>query len=218
MKICPLCKTENDDKFIFCQNCHRSLPKVTHLENLRNMGIFAFEKNDFQKAIKYFDDILKLNVGDKEAWLLKAAALTRLKLMSEVRKCYDSAGILYTIQRCTLCRGFKRCQACEATGVCTMCNGRRKCMMCKGTGTCPACNGTGADCKACRGTGNCFRCGGTKECVYCKGNGYCKECNGLGVCGLCGGTGELLRIDINLIPEKIRKYVVPPPKQGLMTS
>jgi hypothetical protein len=205
MKICPACETENEDQYIFCIGCRKPMPKQSHLENLMTLGLHEIKKKNFRKAVNYFDSILKLNIGDKEAWFLKGIALNNLKAGKEARECFKSAGVIYREQTCQACMGSKKCMSCDQTGVCYMCKGRRRCSMCRGTGECHVCGGVG--CKMCRGTGNCVRCKGSGKCPYCEATGTCPDCNGIKLCGYCGGTGKSMEIKVDSVPKNVREFL-----------
>lgn len=205
MKVCPYCKAENEDKYIYCVECHRELPKRSHLENLWSLGTHAMDNKNYRDALKYFNEILKLNIGNREAWILKGLAADYLHLDREARVSYNSGEVKYIATTCPHCGGIKRCRECGETGVCYMCKGTRRCLMCRGTGECFSCAGD-RYCNVCGGTYVCVRCKGTKECVYCKGTGLCADCKGSGKCHLCDGSGKSLKVDLSTVPEGLRKY------------
>lgn len=207
MKVCPNCKAENEDKYIFCTKCKRGLPRVSHLEKLMGDGLHYYGKEDWRKSMETFDALLKLNIGNKEAWLMKGLTLTKLSLMREAYSCFESAGVKYSTQRCEDCGGFKRCGECGGTGTCNMCNGRRKCMLCEGSGECHSCDTGDESCKACKGTRTCIRCKGSGECVYCNGIGACAKCHGNAFCATCGGTGRQIVIEKSSVNRDLQKYV-----------
>jgi hypothetical protein len=207
MKICPNCKTENEDKYIFCTNCKRTLPRISQLEKYMVDGMHYYDKEDYRKAMENFESLLKLNIGNKDAWLMKGLTLMKMNLMREAYNCFESAGVKYATRRCEDCGGFKRCGECGGTGTCNMCGGRRKCMMCEGNGECPSCRATMERCKMCGGTQKCIRCKGTGECTYCNGIGACGKCHGNAMCAKCGGTGKQIDIDGSSVSRDIRKYL-----------
>ena len=207
MKICPKCKNENEDKYIFCVNCKRTLPRVSQLEKWMGDGLHYYDKGDYRKALESFESLLKLNIGNKDAWLMKGLTLTKMSLMREAYNCFESARIKYATQRCQECGGFKRCGECGGSGTCNMCGGRRKCMMCEGSGTCPSCGGSDRTCNRCKGMGKCVRCKGTGECVYCNGIGSCGKCHGNANCSNCGGTGKAIKIEPSSVNHDLRKYL-----------
>ena len=207
MKMCPSCKTENEDRYLFCTKCKRTLPRVSHLEKLMGDGIHYYRKGDYRKALESFDTLLKLNIGNKEAWLMKGLTLTKMALMREAYSCFESSEVKYHTQRCETCAGFKRCGECGGSGTCNMCDGRRKCMMCEGTGKCPNCGGSLDECKMCKGSSQCIRCEGSGECSYCKGIGQCAICHGNGGCATCGGTGKQIKIDPSSVADDLREYL-----------
>ncbi len=205
MRICPQCESENEDKYIFCINCHKPLPKQSHLESLMTMAVHELQKSNFRKAMTYLDQILKLNIGDKDAWFLKGITMSNLGAGKEARTCFKSAGVRLREKTCQPCLGSGKCMSCGQSGVCYMCKGRHKCAMCGGSGTCHNCDGAG--CKMCKDTGKCIRCKGTCECVYCSGSGICPDCHGLRSCGFCGGTGRALEIQVESVPVSVRKFL-----------
>ena len=205
MKICPNCEAENKDQYIYCISCHKPLPKQTHLENLMTTGTHELKNRNFRKAITYFDQILQLNIGDKEAWFLKGIAMSNLGIGTEARDCFRSSGVSYRESTCKDCLGSGNCMSCSQSGICYMCRGRRKCAMCGGTGNCSNCDGEG--CKVCNNTGKCVRCKGGGECVYCDSSGSCPDCHGRQSCGKCGGTGKALTIEVDSVPKELRKYL-----------
>ncbi len=205
MKICPICQTENEDQYIYCIGCHKPLPKQSRLDGLMNQAERSIEKREFRKAVNYLDQILKLNIGNKSAWLLKGIALSNLGAGAEARTCYKSSGVQIRERSCVQCMGSGKCMSCGQTGICYMCKSRRRCPMCRGTGSCHQCNGIG--CKMCKDTGTCIRCKGSGECVYCKGTGICPDCNQLGTCGFCGGTGKEIQILVESVPAEMKKYL-----------
>ena len=207
MKICPNCKNENEDRYIFCVNCKRTLPRMSQLEKYMGDGLSAYNKGDWRKALESFDGLLKLNIGNKDAWLMKGLTLTKMSLMREAYSCFESAGVKYSTQRCEDCGGFKRCGECGGSGVCNMCGGRRKCMLCEGTGTCHSCASAVGTCKMCGGSKECIRCKGTGECVYCNGHGTCHICHGNTFCATCGGTGRQIKIDKSSVSRDLRDYL-----------
>lgn len=207
MKVCPQCKSENEDRYIFCVKCKRTLPRVTHLEKLMGDGLHYYNKQDWRKALETFDSLLKLNIGDKDAWLMKGLTLTKLNLMREAYSCFESAGTTYQTRRCEECGGFKRCGECGGSGTCNMCGGRRKCMLCAGSGTCSSCGGSSEKCSMCKGSRQCIRCNGTGECIYCKGIGSCGKCHGNTMCSNCGGTGREIKINPGSVKHELRKYL-----------
>jgi len=205
MKVCPKCETENEDQYIYCIGCHKPLPKQTHLDNLMSMALHEIRKKNFRKAVTHLDTMLKLNIGDKDAWLLKGIALTNLGAGEEARTCFRSSGIRIREKTCQQCLGSKNCMSCSQSGICYMCHGRRKCPLCGGTGNCHSCNGDG--CRMCNQRGSCIRCKGTGECIYCEGSGVCPDCRGHKTCGFCGGTGRALEIRVDSVPAHMRKYL-----------
>jgi hypothetical protein len=226
MKVCSSCKSENEDQYIYCVGCHKPLPKQTHLENLMTLGLSAMDKKDYRKAITHFDDILKLNVGNKDAWFLKGMCLIKMGIGKEGRSCLRSAGVKISEHNCYHCMSSKKCRSCDQTGRCFMCRGKRTCGTCGGSGKCQKCGGSGKesvipkgvgpaadpelsgkDCSICSGLGKCPRCRGTGHCSYCKGTNVCPDCNGTKICIYCGGTGRELMIDENSVPKNLRKYI-----------
>jgi len=205
MKVCPSCEAENEDQYIYCIGCHKPLPKQTHLENLKSLTVHEIKKRNFRKALNYLDSILKLNIGDKEAWFLKGIAMNNLGAGKEARECFKSSGVDYREKTCGSCLGSGKCMSCGQTGICYMCKGRRKCAMCVGTGECQVCGGKG--CKICKDTGNCVRCKGTGKCIYCDETGTCPDCHGHKRCGFCGGTGKSLQIRVESVPKNVREYL-----------
>ncbi len=208
MKVCPYCKHENDDRHVYCANCYKELPKETRIENLVSIGVHALEKRDYRTALKKFSEVLKLNIGHKEAWLLKGIAATYLKMTREAGEAFKRAGVRVSQGRCEACGGFGKCYECGSTGRCYMCKGSGRCMNCNGTGLCHRCNGDDPNCRVCKGTGKCVRCKGTKECAFCEGTGVCPKCQGDGRCLKCGGTGKALKADPSQVPRKYHKYLL----------
>jgi hypothetical protein len=191
-----------------------------------SLGLSAMNKKDYRKGVTHFDDILKLNVGNKEAWFLKGMALIKMGIGKEGRSCLRSAGVKLSERTCYQCMGSKKCRSCDQTGHCFMCRGKRTCGTCGGTGKCQKCGGTGKeskaprgvglpagtdltekDCPICKGLGKCPRCKGTGNCSYCEGTNVCPDCNGSKSCVFCGGTGRELMIDENTVPKHLRKYI-----------
>jgi len=207
MKVCPNCKTENEDRFLFCVNCKRTLPRISQLEKYLGDAIHYYKKNDFRKAQEILDDLLKLNIGNRDAWLMKALTMKKMGLMREAYSCFESSGVKYHTQRCKDCGGFKRCGECGGSGTCNMCDGRRKCMLCDGKGACPSCGGSLDTCRMCGGSKECVRCKGTGECSYCNGIGQCAICHGNGMCARCGGTGKMIVIDPKTVSRDMRQYI-----------
>ncbi len=226
MKVCPKCDAENEDQYIYCVGCHKPLPKQTHLENLMSLGISALNQKNYRKAITHFDDILKLNVGNKDAWFFKGICLMHMGIGQEARTCLRTAGIKFSERTCYNCMSSKKCRSCDQTGTCFMCKGRRRCAVCGGTGKCQKCGGTGKegfvqkgyggpsaekltekDCPVCKGLGKCNRCHGTGVCSYCEGTNVCPDCKGTVVCHYCGGTGRELILDERAIPKHLKKYL-----------
>jgi hypothetical protein len=206
MKVCPICETENEDRYIYCGGCHKPLPKESHMDNLMTLGLHEFKKKNYRKAVNYFDKILKLNIGDKKAWFLKGIALSALGAGGEARECYSSSGVKIREKTCHICLGAGKCMSCNQTGICYMCKGRRKCPMCGGSGICHRCDGDG--CSQCYKTdGKCIRCKGSGECIYCDDTGVCPDCKGIKKCHKCGGTGRAVEINLNSVPTELRPYL-----------
>jgi hypothetical protein len=205
MKICPRCEVENEDQYIYCIGCHKPLPKQSRLDNLMSQAVHDIKNHNFRSAVKHLDSMLKLNVGDKNAWLLKGIALSNLGAGSEARDCYKSSGVKLRERTCKNCLGSAKCMSCGQTGMCFMCKGRRRCPMCGGSGVCQHCGGYG--CKVCNNTRDCIRCKGSGECIYCENSGVCPDCRGLKTCGYCGGTGRALEILVESVPLEMRKYL-----------
>ena len=205
MKVCPKCEAENEEKYIYCVSCHKPLPKQTHLENLMSLGLHEIRKHNFRAAVNYLDSILKLNIGNKEAWFLKGIALNNLGAGPEARTCFKSAGVVLREKTCQNCLGSRKCLSCEQTGICFMCRGRRKCTMCGGNGQCHHCGGVG--CKMCKDSGNCIRCKGDGGCSYCESTGTCPDCHGHKNCGFCGGTGKSIEINVDSVPKNVRQFL-----------
>jgi hypothetical protein len=205
MKICPRCEAENEDQYIYCIGCHKPLPKQSRMDNLMSQAVHEMKNRNFRKAVVHLDAMLKLNVGDKEAWLLKGIALSNLGAGGEARECFKSSGVMIRERTCQDCIGSGKCMSCNQTGVCYMCKGRRRCPMCGGSGDCHHCGGIG--CKVCKDTGHCVRCKGSRECIYCESSGVCPDCRGLKSCGICGGTGRALQIQVESVPSSMRKYL-----------
>lgn len=205
MKVCPRCETENEDQYIYCIGCHKPLPKQSRLDSLKSNAVHEIQKRNFRKALVHLDSILKMNIGDKEAWFLKGIVMTNLGAGEEARMSFKSSGITIREKGCEQCLGSKKCMSCSETGVCYMCKGRRKCPMCKGQGACHNCGGVG--CRMCKDTGKCVRCKGTGECSYCDSSGVCPDCNGLKTCGFCGGTGKKVQINVGSVPPNLRPYL-----------
>ena len=206
MKVCPNCETENKDQYIYCIGCHKPLPKQSHVENLYSLAMHEFNKKNFRKALTYFDQILKLNIGDKKAWFLKGILLSNLGAGGEARECFRSAGIKIREKTCPICLGAGKCMSCNQSGICYMCKGRRKCPMCGGSGVCHKCGGDG--CPQCYGLdGKCIRCKGSGECVYCEDTGVCPDCKGIKKCYKCGGTGKAVEINLNTVPKDLQPYL-----------
>lgn len=209
MKICPHCKADNEDQYIYCQNCRKPLPKASRLELKFNNGLSAIRNGDYRRAHQFFDEILKLNIGDKDAWFMKGIALLNMGDKKGAQECFKRAGITVRGGTCTSCGGFKRCNDCGGTGQCYMCKGKGRCQICGGTGACPQCghneNPT-PECPTCHGTKKCRRCGGSGDCTECKGTGSC-ACAGSGICPHCGGTGHSIQINFNDIPKHLQPYI-----------
>jgi hypothetical protein len=175
------------------------------MENLMTLGLHEFDKKNYRKAVNYFDQILKLNIGDKEAWFLKGIALSNLGAGVEARGCFQSSGVKIREKTCHICMGSGQCMSCNQSGVCYMCRGRKKCPMCGGMGGCIKCGGVG--CMMCKDTGKCRRCKGVGNCVYCDDSGICPDCHGITKCGKCGGTGRAVEIKLQSVPANLRKYL-----------
>ena len=205
MKVCPLCDAENEDQYIYCIGCHKPLPKRSKLDSLMSQALHEIENRNFRKALVHLDAILKLNIGDKEAWFLKGITLTNLNAGKEARDSFHSAGVRIREKSCDQCLSSGKCMNCNQTGVCYMCRGRRKCPLCRGSGDCHGCNGIG--CKMCKNTGKCVRCKGEGGCIYCDSTGVCPDCHGRKVCGACGGTGKAIEINVDSVPDNLRKYL-----------
>ncbi len=169
------------------------------------LGLHEVKIKNFRKAVTYFDQILKLNIGDRKAWFLKGIALSYLGAGGEARACFNSSGVKLREKKCPICMGIGKCMSCNETGVCYMCRGRRKCPMCKGSGQCIKCGGVG--CAMCKDTGKCVRCKGQGECIYCESSGICPDCRGMKKCGKCGGTGKAIEINVDSVPQELRPYL-----------
>ncbi len=205
MKICPRCEAENEDQYIYCIGCHKPLPKQSRLDNLMSQAVHEIKNKNYRQALKHLDAILKLNIGDKDAWFLKGIVATNLGLGQDARDCFKSSGVKIRERTCRQCMGSSKCMSCGQTGVCFMCRGRRKCPMCGGSGNCLHCGGYG--CKVCKDKGDCLRCKGTGGCVYCDSSGVCPDCQGSKKCGFCGGTGRAVEIQVESVSPSMRKYL-----------
>ncbi len=206
MRICPQCGSENEDQFIYCGKCHKPLPKLSRIEQMRSMGFHAMDKREWRDAENYFDQVVQMNIGDKEAWFMKGVALLHLRAASEARKCFEGAGVEIHGGRCDKCSGTGKCGECGASGTCFMCKSRRKCTFCKGDGECD-CGGS-PSCPKCGGDGKCIRCKGTGKCVYCGGTGVCAGCDGSKVCGVCGGEGKAIKFVESTLPREWKQYLL----------
>ena len=209
MKVCPHCKAENEDQYIYCANCRQSLPKKTRLDLKFKNGAEALMKGDYKKALRTFDDILKLNIGDKDAWFMKGISLLKLKDRAGAMESFERAGMKVGGGTCANCRGFKRCPDCGGQGGCYMCRGTGRCSICHGSGECPRCGGRDSldpNCKMCGGTKQCPRCKGSGDCNECNGNGAC-ACAGSGICPYCGGSGHSIQLNLADIPPHLRQYI-----------
>jgi len=199
MKVCPHCKAENEDEYIYCYQCRQSLPKKSQLDLKFNIGAEALQKGEYKKALRHFEDILKLNIGDKDAWFLKGICLLYLKDKMGASQSLKRAGIAVGGGTCSHCRGFNRCPDCGGQGGCYMCKGTGRCSICHGSGLCSRCgdrDSMNPDCRVC----------GKGECTECNGSGSC-ACAGSGVCPYCGGTGHSIQINAKDVPQHLRKYV-----------
>jgi hypothetical protein len=206
MKVCPKCRSENEDQYIYCGNCHKPLPTLSKLEHLKSVGYHALEKRDWREAEKHFDQVVQMNIGDKEAWFMKGVALLHLRSSQEARQCFQSACVQIQGGRCERCAGTGKCADCGATGFCYMCKNRRKCNYCHGTGEC-GCGGS-QSCSMCHGAGQCIRCKGTGECIYCHGTGTCESCDGNKVCSMCGGEGKSIKFVESSVPPEWKRHLM----------
>lgn len=159
-----------------------------------------------------YDDILKLDRTNTEAWLGKARCYWNLNQEKKAKECLnralkeiDEQEIFDRLQKYKeLSKKAPKCPACDGSGECDNCGGTGDCEECSGSGNCPDCEGT-AECSHCRGTGECDNCdgkgktgwfskcdvcGGSGECQYCEGYGICPTCEGRADCSLCGGNGN----------------------------
>jgi hypothetical protein len=208
MKICPHCKAENEDAYIYCAGCRKSLPRTSQLEMKFSNGINALDRKDYKMALRFFDEIISLNSGNKDALILKGITLMYLKDRKDALDCFKNAGVSIGGGRCHHCGGMKKCNDCGGSGYCYMCNGKGRCFTCKGSGKCLNCGDKEGNvpCKMCGSTKQCPRCKGSGECTYCNGNGSC-ECAGTGQCTYCGGSGQTMTLSTKDIPEHLRKYL-----------
>lgn len=208
MKICPSCKAENQDQYICCVSCRKPLPRASQLELKFNNGIKALEKKDFKLALRFFDEILGLNSGNNEAWILKGITLIHLRDRKGGLDCFTNAGVNLSGGRCVHCGGMRKCNDCGGSGYCYMCNGKGRCPTCKGTGKCISCGEKEGKvgCRMCNDTKMCPRCNGSGDCSYCNGNGAC-ECAGTGQCTYCGGSGQTMKLSMKDIPPHLVKYL-----------
>ncbi len=209
MKVCPICKAENEDQYIYCVRCHKPLPKQSRLDNLMTNGIHALEKGEYREAIKQFDEVLKLNIGNKDAWFLKGIALMLTYDARGARDCFANAGVETMGGRCQRCGGIGKCGECGGTLECYMCRGSGRCSMCRGSGKCTRCghqDHPDPNCPVCHGSWECQRCHGSGECIECHGTGNCPYCLN-GVCGFCGGTGKALHIKVPTVPAHLRRFI-----------
>lgn len=206
MKICPRCGARNEDQYLYCFKCNAPLPQPYKLQALRDKGESLLFSEKFREALKPLKELTDLNPGDTEGWTMLAIVYRKLKMHMDMVKAYDGAGIKYKQTICATCNGTGICPDCGGEKICLMCGGSGKCHMCKGTGECFVCHGEDPNCRACLGSGDCPRCGGSGECVYCHGTGFCGTCGGDGLCPDCGGTRMELRIDINSVKPKYRRF------------
>ena len=207
MKVCPRCGARNEDQYLYCYKCNAPLPKMYKLESLKEKGRSELFRENFREALRPLKQLVSLNPGDKEAWMMLAIIYRKLKMHTDMIKAYDSAGIRYKNSTCATCGGTGICPDCGGDKICLMCNGKGRCHMCKGSGVCFVCHGEDSgSCRACAGTGKCPRCGGSGECVYCGGNGFCGTCGGDGLCPMCGGTRMELKVELASIPQQYRRF------------
>jgi Tfp pilus assembly protein PilF len=61
------------------------------LSNYMRSGIEAVENEEFEKAIRIFDDVLKMQPGSNQAWNNKGVCYLRMGKMKSAEKCFNKA-------------------------------------------------------------------------------------------------------------------------------
>jgi len=103
MKICPHCEAKNKDQYLYCIGCNKPLPKQSHLDNLMSLALKEIDQGNYRKAVTYLSSILKLNIGNKEAWFLKGIAMSNLGVGGEARDCFRASGVDIREKTCSHC-------------------------------------------------------------------------------------------------------------------
>jgi len=170
--------------------------KSVKIRNYIHVGQSAYRREDYQQALKYFNEALKVKPNHREALFFKKQCLIKLgdeappegkELVEDIKELEGDGkeSGLSVPSKSPYSTAAKElleplCSTCGDTGECRWCKGKGICVWCKGSGKCRACNGTGKD-----GSEDCPRCKGTGKCNTCKGKGKCIKCNGVANCQVC---------------------------------
>jgi len=171
--------------------------KAIKIRNYIHVGQSAYRREDYQQALKYFNEALKIETNHKEALFFKKQCQIKLgdKAPSSGEEIAEEASLIeekkpdkgvsvpgkspYSTAAKELLEPL--CRACADSGECRWCKGKGTCVWCKGSGDCRPCDGSGKsgsdDCTRCNGTGKCGTCKGTGTCIKCNGTKKCQECS-----------------------------------------
>jgi len=166
---------------------------VTDFKTLLSNGKSAYRDEDYDNAIEYLDQALKLEPDDLETIFLRKRALAKAGKISLEVKPEEAAEAVPSKEEPAPSppeapAGPPKEEAAlpstptppapdkPISGIgCNSCEGSGHCYWCEGSGNCHNCDGDGKvgklTCESCNGSGKCSSCEGKGTCHWCEGAG-----------------------------------------------